>query len=44
MYTGVYAFIGGVIVAGVSIGFWLQAKLEATNQNVKLPAAFEEAA
>ena len=40
MYTGVYMFIGGVIFTGVGIGFWLQAKLEKTHQDIKLPSAF----
>ena len=41
MYTGVYAFIAGVIVVGIGSGFWLQGKLESSHQNVKLPSAFE---
>ena len=40
MYAGVYTFIAGVIVVGVGIGFWLQAKLEKTHQDIKLPSAF----
>jgi hypothetical protein len=40
MYTGVYTFIGSVIFAGVSIGFWLQTKLEETHQDIRLPSAF----
>ena len=40
MYLGLYAFIGGVVVLGAGIGFWLQAKLNATNQNISLPSAF----
>lgn len=44
MYAGVYTFIGGVIIVGVGIGFWLQGKLEETDQNVKLPSAFKHAA
>ena len=40
MYTGVYAFIAGVIVSGVGIGFWLQVKLEETHQDVSYPSAF----
>ena len=44
MYTGVYAFIVGVIFVGVSTGIWLQIKLEASHQDIKLPSAFEKAA
>lgn len=44
MYTGVYSFIAVVTIVGVSIGFWLQGKLEASNQDVKLPSAFKNAA
>jgi hypothetical protein len=40
MYAGVYAFIAGVIGVGVGIGFWLQAKLEKTHQDIRLPSAF----
>lgn len=39
MYTGVYAFIGGVIVIGVGLGFWLQVKLDATHQGIRFPSA-----
>jgi hypothetical protein len=38
MYTGVYAFIAGVIIVGVSIGFYVQGMLIETHQDVKLPA------
>lgn len=44
MYVGVYSFIGGVIIVGVGLGFWLQVKLEETHQNIKLPSAMDEAA
>ena len=40
MYAGLYTFIAGVIVVGVGIGFWLQAMLEKTHQDIKLPSAF----
>jgi hypothetical protein len=40
MYTGVYCFIGGVIIVGLGIGFWLQAKLEETHQDVSYRGAF----
>ena len=40
MYAGLYTFIAGVIVVGVGIGFWLQAKLEKSHQDIKLPSAF----
>ena len=38
MYTGVYAFIAGVIIFGVSIGFYVQGLLIETHQDVKLPS------
>ena len=41
MYTGVYCLIAGVIVVGIGIGFWLQERLEATHQNVKLASAYK---
>ena len=40
MYTAIYVFIAGVTLAGLGIGFYLQAKLEATHQDVSLPSAF----
>ena len=43
MYTFVYAFIAGVVITGVSIGFWLQEKLEATHQNIRRPSPFRTA-
>ncbi len=44
MYTGVYCFMAGVIIVNFGIGFWLQGLLEETNQDIKLPSAFEKAA
>jgi hypothetical protein len=44
MYAGVYVFIAGTIVVGVGLGFWLQGKLEATDQNIKLPSVYDNAA
>jgi hypothetical protein len=44
MLIGVYLFIGVVICAGVSIGVLLQIKLDATNQDIKLPSLFQKAA
>jgi len=40
MYIGVYTFIAAVIVVGVGIGFWLQEKLEASHQDVRLPSVY----
>ena len=40
MYAGVYTFIAGAIVVGFGVGFWLQGKLDASNQNITLPSAF----
>jgi hypothetical protein len=40
MYAGVYTFIAGTILTGVGLGFWFQAKLEETHQDIKLPSAF----
>jgi len=39
MYLGVYAFIGGTIILGFSIGFWIEGRLMETHQNVRLPSA-----
>ena len=36
MYAGVFAFIGGTIIVGFSIGLWVEGKLIETDQNVKL--------
>jgi len=44
MLAVVYTFIGGVTVVGVGIGFWLQAMLDETDQDVKLPSAYKHAA
>ncbi len=39
MYTTVYMFIGGVIFTGVSIGLWLQTKLEESHQDLSYSSA-----
>jgi hypothetical protein len=44
MYAGAYVFIAGTIVVGVGLGFWLQGKLEETDQNIKLPSVYDRAA
>lgn len=38
---GVWSFIGGVIVAGIIVGFLLQSKLTDSGQVVKLSAPLE---
>jgi hypothetical protein len=38
----VWTFIAAVIVVGIGTGIWLQAKLEASGQDVKLGSAISE--
>jgi hypothetical protein len=40
MYIAVYAYIAGVVLVGIGVGFYLQFKLEETHQDIKLPSAF----
>jgi hypothetical protein len=40
MYTFVYTYIVAVVVVGFGLGFYLQAKLDSTNQDIRLPSAF----
>jgi len=44
MLVGIYLFIGAVICAGIGLGVWLQNKLEATHQDLKMPSAMDIAA
>jgi hypothetical protein len=39
-YAYVWTFIGATVVVGLGVGFWLQSKLEESNQIVALPSAF----
>ena len=41
MEMALYAYVFGVMGIGIGIGFWLQGKLEDTNQIVKLPNAYD---
>jgi len=41
MYLGVYAYVFGVAILGLGIGFWLQERLIETNQIISLPSAFD---
>jgi hypothetical protein len=42
MSIGLCVFVLGVIALGLGIGFWLQGKLAASGQLIKLPSPFDE--